>query len=83
LIVPDNLEHFLWRLMTAAPFQSHGYGLKAVERLNEFVKVLLDAKEPRVGCGGGEVYPEGFHQTHGFDYTSEIEWSALVLRLPL
>ncbi len=80
---PAKPEYFLWRLMIAGPYQSKGYGQKAVEQLVAYVKTRPGAKELLVSCGEGEASPEGFYLGLGVVRTGEKDEDEVILRLVL
>jgi diamine N-acetyltransferase len=63
--------YFLWRFMTARPYQGKGYGKKALQLLVDQLKAL-GATELRVSCGTGPGSPEGFYLKFGFERNGTI-----------
>ena len=59
---------FLWRFMIAAPFQSLGFGRKAIALLIHDLK-YQGYKEIRLGYSRGEGSPEAFYTKLGFKLT--------------
>jgi diamine N-acetyltransferase len=73
---------FLWRFMIAGPYQSKGYGRRALEKLIQHL-IAMGIPLLYTNCEQGEGSPEGFYRKLGFTptgeyYDREIE---LVLRV--
>lgn len=80
---PEENDYFLWRFMIAGPYQSMGFGKKAIALLIEYVKTRPNAKQLGVSCGEGEASPEEFYKKLGFKRTGEMDGEEVVLRLEL
>jgi diamine N-acetyltransferase len=80
---PEEPAYFLWRMMTAGPFQGRGYGKRAIELLADYVRTRPGAKELLVSYGQGEGSPEAFYRKVGFIPTGEMEGIEAVARIKL
>ncbi len=80
---PEEYDYFLWRFMIAGPYQSMGFGKRAIALLIEYVKTRPNAKQLGVSCGEGEASPEEFYKKLGFKRTGEMDGEEVVLRLEL
>lgn len=80
---PEEPTYFLWRFMIAGPYQSMGFGKRAIDLLIKYVKTRPNAAKLGVSCGEGEASPEGFYEKLGFHRTGEMEDEEVVLSLQL
>ena len=86
LMLEDNREkpeYFLWRLMIDARYQGMGFGKKAMTLFIDHVKTLPGATELLTSCIPGDLGPEGFYVTLGFERTGVVERDEIVMRLGL
>jgi len=73
---------FLWRFMIAKPFQSKGYGRKALEKLIQHLEAM-GIPVLYTSCGQGEGSPEGFYRNLGFSPTGDTYGDEIELKLDL
>ncbi|NQT62588.1 MAG: GNAT family N-acetyltransferase [Candidatus Marinimicrobia bacterium] len=77
----EKPEYYLWRYMIDEKFQGHGYGLKALELVIEYVKSLPDSTEFLLSYAPKEGNPKGFYEKLGFLDTGEIEEGEVIMKL--
>jgi diamine N-acetyltransferase len=78
----EETLHYLWRFMIAGPYQSLGYGRRALEEVIADLRAQ-GVKEFFVSCGEGEASPEGFYRRLGFERNGEMVGEEVVLLLKL
>ena len=75
---PDEPVYFLWRLMVDSRYQGLGFGRRAVELLETYVRGRPGAKELVVSYVPEEGGPEVFYRKLGFVPTGEMDGDEVV-----
>jgi len=69
---PDEGDYFLWRYMIAADYQGNGFGRKALDLLEEYVRSRPNATELYVSYVPEEGGPGPFYHKCGFEETGKV-----------
>ncbi|MEA2495551.1 MAG: diamine N-acetyltransferase [Thermoleophilaceae bacterium] len=78
----EDGEHWLWRLLIAAPHQRRHYGRATLELVTDLVRAD-GATELFASYVPGEGDPSGFYLRAGFEETGRVEYGERVMRLAL
>lgn len=79
----DAGEYYLWRLMIADGFQHRGYGRRALELVDDWVRGRPGATALTTSYVPGDAGPEGFYRRLGFEPTGELDEGEVVVRRPI
>ncbi len=79
----EKPEYFLWRMMIADGCQGRGYGRRALELVDDWLRGRPGAAALSTSYVQGDGGPEGFYRRLGFEPTGEIEDGEIVVRRPI
>jgi diamine N-acetyltransferase len=79
----EKQDYFLWRLMIAGPHHGKGFGRRAMELVQDYVRTRPGGTVLRTSCGQGAGSPEGFYHALGFERDGKMYDDEVGLSLTL